>query len=88
MNPSEEIVLVKTEKFNCTLFYTTRGILESKILLKDVESELSHLGFCRTHKSYVVNLNMIKEFFHGLTKHFFWCLFTLKKKKYLYPGII
>lgn len=81
LNPSEEIVLVKTEKFNYTLFYTTRGILESKILLKDVESELSHLGFCRTHKSYVVNLNMIKEILPWFNETFLLVPFHFEKEE-------
>lgn len=81
LNPAEEIVLVKTEKFNCTLFYTTRGILESKILLKDVETELSHFGFCRTHKSYVVNLNMIKEILPWFNETFLLVPFHFEKEE-------
>ncbi len=61
LDPKEEIILVKTEKNTCTLFYTARGILESKMTLKDAEKALAPFGFCRTHKSYIMNLNKIKE---------------------------
>lgn len=61
LNPAEEIAMIKTEKGGATLFYTTRGVIASKLLLKDMEKILAPAGFCRTHKSYVVNLNMIRE---------------------------
>lgn len=61
LDPENEIMLVKTEKGSDTLFYTTRGILASKISLKEAERILLASGFCRTHKSYLVNLNKIKE---------------------------
>lgn len=60
LNPEKEIVLIKTLQGKLQ-FYTTRGILESKLLLKDVESRLSRSGFLRTNKSFLVNINMVKE---------------------------
>jgi len=60
LRPEEEIVLVKTLQGRLQ-FYTTRGILESKLLLKDVESRLNRSGFLRTNKSFLVNVNMVKE---------------------------
>ncbi len=60
LKPEEEIVLIKTLQGKL-LFYTTRGILESKLLLKDVETRLSGSGFFRTNKSFLVNINMVKE---------------------------
>ena len=61
LDPSAEIIFVKTEKSNSALFYTTKGVLPSKISLKEVEQLLGREFFCRTHKSYIVNLNKIKE---------------------------
>lgn len=61
LNPAEEIILAKSVKKGNTLFYTTRGILESKILLKDIEARLKPFAFFRSHKSYIVNTKMIRE---------------------------
>lgn len=61
INPAKEIVLVSTEKTDRTLFYTVSGIVESRMLLRDVEKLLTPLGFFRTHKGYIVNLAMIHE---------------------------
>lgn len=60
LKSEEEIVLIKALQGKLQ-FYTTRGILESKLLLKDVESRLSRSGFLRTNKSFLVNINMVKE---------------------------
>lgn len=60
LNPEKEIVLIKTLQGKLQ-FYTTRGILESRLLLKDVESRLNRSGFLRTNKSFLVNINMVKE---------------------------
>ena len=57
----QEIVLISTEKSDRSLFYTTSGIIESKMTLRDIESLLSPLGLFRTHKGYIVNLSMIQE---------------------------
>ncbi|MDY6085104.1 MAG: LytTR family DNA-binding domain-containing protein [Dialister sp.] len=61
ISPSREIVLISTEKSDRSLFYTTNGIIESKMTLRDVETLLSPLGFFRSHKGYIVNLSMIQE---------------------------
>ncbi|MCI6916009.1 MAG: hypothetical protein MR962_07915 [Dialister sp.] len=37
----QEIVLISTEKSDRSLFYTTSGIIESKMTLHDIESLLS-----------------------------------------------
>lgn len=44
-----------------SLFYTTSGIIESKMALRDAEQLLAPHGFFRTHKGYIVNLAMIQE---------------------------
>ncbi len=61
ISPSQEIILISTEKSDRSLFYTTGGIVESKMTLRDIETLLSPLGFFRTHKGYIVNLSMIQE---------------------------
>ncbi len=61
ISPSQEIILISTEKSDRSLFYTTKGIVESKMTLRDIETLLSPLGFFRTHKGYIVNLSMIQE---------------------------
>lgn len=61
ISPAREIVLISTEKSDRSLFYTTSGIVESRMTLRDIESLLTPLGFFRTHKGYIVNLSMIHE---------------------------
>ena len=61
ISPAQEIVLISTEKSDRSLFYTTNGIVESRMTLRDIESLLTPLGFFRTHKGYIVNLSMIHE---------------------------
>lgn len=59
-DPSTEIVMIKTEA-GAALFYTTRGIIRTNLLLKEAEENLANSGFMRTHKSFIVNTNMIRE---------------------------
>ena len=47
ISPAQEIVLISTEKSDRSLFYTTSGIIESKMTLRDIETLLSPLGFFR-----------------------------------------
>lgn len=59
-DPSTEIIMIKTE-CGSALFYTTRGIIKTNLLLKEAEENLANSGFMRTHKSFIVNTNMIRE---------------------------
>ena len=59
--PKTEIILISTEKSDSSLFYTTTGIIQSKMTLRDAETLLTDQGFFRTHKGYIVNLSMIQE---------------------------
>ncbi len=61
LDPREEIMLVKAGKGKKTLFYTKRGIIESGMLLKDVEERLKNSAFLRIHKSYIVNMDKVRE---------------------------
>lgn len=40
ISPAQEIILISSEKSDRALFYTTRGIIESKMTLRDIESLL------------------------------------------------
>ena len=44
ISPAQEIILISSEKSDRALFYTTRGIIESKMTLRDIESLLSPPG--------------------------------------------
>ena len=61
LSPAKEIVLISTEKSDNSLFYTTEGIIRSKMTLRDAEALLAEQGFFRTHKGYIGNLSMIYE---------------------------
>ena len=61
ISPAQEIIIISTEKSDRSLFYTTSGIIESKMALRDAEQLLAPHGFFRTHKGYIVNLAMIQE---------------------------
>ena len=61
LSPGQEIILISTEKSDSSLFYTTKGIVQSKMTLRDAENLLSPHGFFRTHKGYIVNLSMVEE---------------------------
>lgn len=60
-DPKEEIYLVKTDPSKKILIYTDKGILESNLPLKSLEEKLQPCGFLRTHKSYIVNMNKVRE---------------------------
>ncbi len=61
LNPQTEVIMVKTDKQRRILVYTTRGIIASNMSLKDIELRLKDIGFLRTHKSYIVNMDMVSE---------------------------
>ena len=44
LSPSKEIVLISTEKSDNSLFYTTEGIIRSKMTLRDAEALLAEQG--------------------------------------------
>ncbi len=51
---------------NQTFVYFSDGKKECiSLLLKECEKLLTYSGFCRIHKSYLVNLNHVKEYFKG-----------------------
>jgi DNA-binding LytR/AlgR family response regulator len=58
-----DIAIVSTDKTDYCNFYTSRGIIQSRIKLKEAESILQEKGFFRVHKSYIVNLSKIHEIF-------------------------
>ena len=51
---------------NQTFVYFSEGKKECiSSLLKECEKLLAHSNFCRIHKSYLINLNHVKEYFKG-----------------------
>lgn len=60
-DPKEEIYLIKTDAGKKIQIYTSKGILESNLPLKVLEEKLNPCGFLRTHKSYIVNMNKVRE---------------------------
>lgn len=61
INPLKDLILVSSEKTSGTLFYTTLGIVESKLILREAEDQLKTYNFFRTNKGYIVNLSKIQE---------------------------
>lgn len=57
-----EIVYLETSGRGC-LIHTTSGDYAENQLLGEYEKKLTSFGFCRIHKSFLVNLNFITEIF-------------------------
>lgn len=60
LRPSE-IFFAKADENRQTLLQTEQGAMFTKLALKDLENMLTDQGFLRTHKSYMVNLNKVRE---------------------------
>lgn len=59
VNPTD-ILYVTTEQRQTSL-YTRDGAIPTHLTLSDIEKRLAHSGFFRAHRSYLVNLQHIKE---------------------------
>jgi len=57
----EKIIFAKTDEKRQTLLFTDQGNYYSKLTLKDLEKLLTKHRFFRTHKSFLVNLDKIRE---------------------------
>jgi DNA-binding LytR/AlgR family response regulator len=60
LQPSD-IGYVKTDDKGKTVVCSNKGNFMTKLTLKDIQERLASSDFIRTHKSYMVNLNKIKE---------------------------
>lgn len=60
LNP-DKIVFAKADEKRQTLLFTDQDNYYSKLTLKDLEKILIKYRFFRTHKSYLVNLDKIRE---------------------------
>ena len=60
LDPEKEIFFFKSDNRK-TLVYSKKGIIESPLLLKNIEKRFQNSGFLQVHKSYIVNFTMIKE---------------------------
>ncbi len=58
----EKIVYIETSGRGC-LIHTTEQDYTENLLIGEYEKRLTSLGFCRIHKSFLVNLNYIGEMF-------------------------
>lgn len=57
----QQIIFARSEEKRQTLLYTDRGLYHTKSTLKDLAEMLQPYRFFRTHKSYLVNLDKIRE---------------------------
>lgn len=60
LEPENDVLFFKSENRK-TLVYSKKGIIESPLLLKNIEKRFQERGFLQVHKSYIVNFSMIKE---------------------------
>lgn len=60
LNAETEISLIQASQQQ-TLVYTSKGVFSIATPLKILESKLCNRGFLRTHKSYIVNINKVRE---------------------------
>lgn len=56
-----QIIFAKAEGKGKTVLYTEKGNFITGFTLKEIEEKLNFSQFCRTHKSYLVNLDKIRE---------------------------
>lgn len=59
---TKDITYIETSGRGC-LIHTITGDYTENVLIGDYEKRLSHLGFFRIHKSYLVNLAYVSEVF-------------------------
>lgn len=60
LNAEEDIILIQTGEQQ-TEIYTENDIYEISTPLKELELKLQGHGFLRTHKSFIVNINKVRE---------------------------
>ena len=60
LDPEKDIFFFKSDNRK-TLVYSKKGVIESPLLLKNIEKRFQDSGFLQVHKSYIVNFAMIKE---------------------------
>lgn len=58
---ASEITLIKADQNKRNLIFTQSGVYETNIPLKKFEEDLRTSGFLRTHKSYIVNMDKVRE---------------------------
>lgn len=56
-----EILFAKADERRQTLLQTEKGPMYTKLALKELEQMLKEEGFLRIHKSFLVNLNKVRE---------------------------
>jgi len=63
--PAADILYCKGESSQTSLYLASRKRVLVNRTLKHCEAKLEELGFCRIHKSYVVNLAHIRRYIRG-----------------------
>lgn len=63
--PLQEIVYCKGESSQTSLYLSNKKRFMVNRTLKRCEEALTALGFCRVHKSYLVNLSHIRKYVKG-----------------------
>lgn len=59
---TKDIIYIETSGRGC-MIHTRTGSYAENVLIGDYEKRLTHLGFFRIHKSYLVNLAFVSEVF-------------------------
>jgi DNA-binding LytR/AlgR family response regulator len=57
----EKIIFARSDEKRQTLLYTEQGNYHTKFTLKELNEMLKNRSFLRTHKSYLVNLDKVRE---------------------------
>lgn len=60
LNAETEISLIQASQQQA-LIYSSKGVFSIASPLKDLEAKLNNRGFLRTHKSYLININKVRE---------------------------
>lgn len=61
VNPETDIYYIQADINKKILMFTTKGVVEINITLKELEDKLKTYNFLRTHKSFIVNMNKVAE---------------------------
>ncbi|WP_299769140.1 LytTR family transcriptional regulator DNA-binding domain-containing protein [uncultured Dokdonia sp.] len=59
--PLKEILFIQADNNYCTIYTKSKKFLYA-VVLKKIESQLPPANFIRTHRSYVVNINLVTGF--------------------------
>ena len=61
----KEIVYIEAMKDNCRVYMSDSSRYHLTCPMKDIEDTLDPTRFIKIHRSFIVNLNLIKVYFYG-----------------------